>query len=184
MNPPFLGEEKHLWRKYWKTQDFDPSPQSYQFVHDGVAASKFAGEVWSTSCHLKTPLFWVVLPCSPIAYLLMLDGCQIKSHRNYCQVIFLRGFFQKVKLSLSVNDYFQILLLNIKFTWEFWGHQTHHWWTQSGSQVPSSIQGRVVFLASRMVLALSEKIMSEVWDFVFAQQKARRAKKKFQEKLK
>jgi len=42
----------------------------FQFVHMGVAASKSV--LVSTPCHLKIPLFWVVFPFSPIAYLLII----------------------------------------------------------------------------------------------------------------
>ena len=47
---------------------------SYQFEKEGVAASKSV--LMSTFSHLKIPLLKIpTCPFSPIAYLLMVEGC-------------------------------------------------------------------------------------------------------------
>merc|ERR1712032_49147 len=52
----------------------------FQFVQDGVAASKSV--LMSTFCHLKIPLFRFVCPFSPIAYLLSFAGSSNSSLIN------------------------------------------------------------------------------------------------------
>ena len=67
-------------------------PETYQFVHLGVAASKSV--LVSTPCHLKIPLFWVVFPFSPIAYLLIIRNWYSRNRQNA----------QPTKKSISIHE--------------------------------------------------------------------------------
>ena len=110
---------------------FGLQPKTYQFVHMGVAASKSA--LVSTPCHLKIPLFWVVFPFSPIAYLLIIRNWYSRNHQNALPA---KNPYQ------STNKTFEQFLktLSIDKTWVQWGRQTRRWWTQSSSRARCATQ--------------------------------------------
>ena len=97
---------------------------SYQFDHMGVAASK--SELVPTFSHLKIPLFWVVFPFSPIAYLLggnFSNSKNPKRQLKLIQAVFpmmgvgVNGIFKKSSSDLAILGgglHFQIQ--NEKFT--------------------------------------------------------------------